>query len=73
MTPSQPAAGAFRSGLPYNRLGHGPRPLVVVQGLVFENKPQPGLATRMYHFLGERLHRVQRGAQARTARGLHPA
>ena len=53
MTPSQPAAGTFRSGLPYNRLGHGPRPLVVVQGLVFENKPQPGLATRMYHFLGD--------------------
>ncbi|MFO7706294.1 MAG: alpha/beta hydrolase [Halopseudomonas sp.] len=47
------AAGYFRSGLPYNRFGRGPRPLVVVQGLVFENKPQPGLATRMYHFLGK--------------------
>jgi pimeloyl-ACP methyl ester carboxylesterase len=47
------AAGYFRSGLPYNRLGRGPRPLVVVQGLTFENKPQPGLATRMYHFLGD--------------------
>jgi pimeloyl-ACP methyl ester carboxylesterase len=53
MTPSQPAAGIFRSGMPYNRLGRGPRPLVVVQGLTFENKPQPGLATRMYHFLGD--------------------
>ena len=53
MTSTQPAAGAFRSGLPYNRLGHGPRPLVVVQGLVFENKPQPGMATWMYRFLGQ--------------------
>ena len=53
MTLSQPAAGAFRNGLPYNRLGHGSRPLVVVQGLVFENKPQPGLATSMYRFLGQ--------------------
>jgi len=46
-------AGYFPSGLPYNRLGRGPRPLVVVQGLTFENKPQPGLATSMYRFLGE--------------------
>jgi pimeloyl-ACP methyl ester carboxylesterase len=53
MTSTRPAAGAFRSGLPYNRLGHGPRPLVVVQGLVFENKPQPGVATSMYRFLGQ--------------------
>ena len=53
MTSSQPAAGHFRSGLPYNRLGHGPRPLVVVQGLTFENKPQPGMATWMYRFLGK--------------------
>lgn len=49
---SRPAAGHFHSGLPYNRLGRGPRPLVVVQGLTFENKPQPGLATAMYRFLG---------------------
>jgi pimeloyl-ACP methyl ester carboxylesterase len=52
MPPSQPAAGYFRSGLPYDRLGHGPRPLVVVQSLTFENKPQPSLATSMYRFLG---------------------
>jgi pimeloyl-ACP methyl ester carboxylesterase len=52
MPPLQPAAGYFRSGLPYNRLGRGPRPLVVVQGLTVENKPQPGLATFMYRFLG---------------------
>ena len=49
----RPAAGFFRSGLPYNRLGRGPRPLVVVQGLTFEHKPQPRLATWMYRFLGE--------------------
>ncbi len=53
MTPSQPAAGTFRSGLPYNRVGRGSRPLVVVPGLTFENKPQLGLATAMYRFLGE--------------------
>jgi hypothetical protein len=33
------SAGYFRSGLPYNPFGHGPRPLVIFQGLVFENKP----------------------------------
>jgi pimeloyl-ACP methyl ester carboxylesterase len=43
----------LRSGLPYNRLGCGPRPLVVIQGLTSENKPQPGLATSMYRFLGQ--------------------
>lgn len=53
MTKQGASTGYFRSGLPYNRLGHGPRPLIVFQGLVFENKPQPGLATRMYHFLGK--------------------
>lgn len=52
MTPSQPAADHFRSGLPYNGLGRGPRPLVVVQGLTFENKPQSGLATSMYRGMG---------------------
>ena len=47
-----PSAGYFRSGLPYNRLGHGPRPLVVFQGLVpIENKPQPRMALGMYKFL----------------------
>jgi len=33
----QAKAGYFRSGLPYNRFGHGPRPLVIFQGLMFEN------------------------------------
>ncbi|NLX11299.1 MAG: alpha/beta hydrolase [Chloroflexi bacterium] len=39
MTASRISAGYFRCGLPYNRVGHGPRPLVVFQGLMFENKP----------------------------------
>lgn len=50
-------AGYFHSGLPYNRLGHGPHALVVFQGLLFENKPQPGIMVRlvsgMYKFLKE--------------------
>jgi len=50
----RPASGYFRSGLPFNRLGHGPRPLVVVQGLLFENKPQPRFALGPYAFLGDR-------------------
>ena len=51
---SAPAAGYFRSGLPLNRIGHGPRPLVVVQGLLFENKPQPRYALGPYSFLRDR-------------------
>lgn len=57
MTKSQATAGYFRSGLPYNRLGHGPRILVVFQGLLFENKPITGLSARfmlsMYTFLNQ--------------------
>lgn len=45
------SAGYFRNGMPYNRLGHGPRPLIVFQGLMFENKPQPRMAFGMYRFL----------------------
>jgi pimeloyl-ACP methyl ester carboxylesterase len=48
---SDASAGYFRSGLPYNRFGHGPRPLVIFQGLMFENKPQSGLMLGMYNFL----------------------
>jgi pimeloyl-ACP methyl ester carboxylesterase len=51
MTKSDGAAGYFPSGLPYNRLGHGPRPLVVFQGLTFENKPQAGFMVGIYKFL----------------------
>jgi len=41
-----PAAGHFRGGLPYNRIGRGPRPLVVLQGLMFENRPMSGISAR---------------------------
>lgn len=51
-SPLRTASGYFYSGLPYNRLGRGPRPLVVFQGLMFENKPQPGLDI-FYRFLGK--------------------
>jgi pimeloyl-ACP methyl ester carboxylesterase len=47
---SKATAGYFRSGLPYNRSGHGSRPLIVFQGLMFENKPQPGLMVRFFRF-----------------------
>jgi pimeloyl-ACP methyl ester carboxylesterase len=45
------SAGYFRSGLPYNRSGRGPRPLVVFQGLMLENKPLPRMALGTYKFL----------------------
>jgi pimeloyl-ACP methyl ester carboxylesterase len=45
-------AGYFHNGLPYNRLGHGARKLVVFQGLLFENKPQAGPMVSGYKFLG---------------------
>jgi pimeloyl-ACP methyl ester carboxylesterase len=55
MTKSQETTGYFRNGLPYNRIGHGPRILVVFQGLLFENKPLTGLLAwvmlSMYKFL----------------------
>ncbi len=45
------ASGYLQSGMPYTRLGHGPRPLVVVQGLAFENKPQPAMLIQDYKAL----------------------
>ena len=61
MTHSAGKSGYFRCGLPYNRGGHGPRPLVVFPGLTFENKPQFGTLA-MYGFLREKytLFAVQR-------------
>jgi len=50
MTQKSPPSGYFRNGLPYNRAGHGPKPLVIFQGLMFENKPQSGM-TFGYEFL----------------------
>jgi hypothetical protein len=50
-------AGYFHNGLPYNQFGHGPRYLVIFQGLVFENKPLSGLMAQFfggaYKFLEE--------------------
>jgi pimeloyl-ACP methyl ester carboxylesterase len=50
-------AGNFRSGVPFNRIGGGPRTLVVFQGLLFENKPLSGplagFMLGMYRFLGD--------------------
>ena len=40
------AAGTAADGIPYNRFGSGPRPLVVFTGLTFENKPASGLEAR---------------------------
>jgi pimeloyl-ACP methyl ester carboxylesterase len=48
---NQPKAGYFPGGLPYSRSGHGPRPLVIFQGLMSANKPPSRLATMMYSFL----------------------
>lgn len=45
------SAGYFRGGLPYNRLSGAPVPLVVFQGMLFENRPQSPVMTRMYRFL----------------------
>ncbi len=46
-------AGYLNCGIPYCRLGHGPRPLVVFQGLMFENKPPAGMMSSMYKFLAD--------------------
>ncbi|MFZ6026829.1 MAG: alpha/beta fold hydrolase [Chloroflexota bacterium] len=51
MKPSQPSSGYFRSGLPYTRRGRGARPLVIVQRLAFENKPQAAGMMLGYRFL----------------------
>lgn len=50
-------AGSFASGLPYNRLGDGPRPLIVFGGLAPDNAPLEGMmatmALRPLRFLAE--------------------
>jgi pimeloyl-ACP methyl ester carboxylesterase len=45
---SKLTAGYFRSGLAYNRFGHGARTLVIFQGLEFENKPLVGLMVPLF-------------------------
>jgi pimeloyl-ACP methyl ester carboxylesterase len=50
-----PNSGYFACGLPFNRIGSGAHPLLVIQGLQFENRPMRGLELRytaaMYRFL----------------------
>jgi pimeloyl-ACP methyl ester carboxylesterase len=52
---SEARVGYFHNGLPYNRVGDGPRTLVVFQGGTFENKPSSGLMAQIlvnpYKFL----------------------
>jgi pimeloyl-ACP methyl ester carboxylesterase len=52
---SKASAGYFHNGLPYNRMGNGPRTLVIFQGSAFENKPATGLMAQVlvspYKFL----------------------
>ncbi|MHC1782247.1 MAG: alpha/beta fold hydrolase [Anaerolineaceae bacterium] len=52
MTNQHPSAGYLKCGMAFNRLGRGPKPLIVFQGLMFENKPQPAVMVNMYRFLG---------------------
>jgi pimeloyl-ACP methyl ester carboxylesterase len=40
--------GYSHNGLPYNRLGDGPRTLVIFQGLAFDNKPLTGLMAMLF-------------------------
>ncbi|MFP5417075.1 MAG: alpha/beta fold hydrolase [Actinomycetes bacterium] len=47
------SSALFRSGLPFARFGHGPRPLVVFQGLTPENRADKTTAM-LYRFLGKR-------------------
>ena len=52
MTTSDTDAGYFPCGIPFNRLGQGLRPLLLIQGLLFENKPNAMMAMP-YKFLGQ--------------------
>ena len=53
----RPVAGYLAGGLPFNRIGHGAKMLVVFQGLVFENRPldrfSAFFAAGLYRFLEE--------------------
>jgi pimeloyl-ACP methyl ester carboxylesterase len=50
MAQKSATSGYFGNGMPYNRAGRGSKPLVIFQGLMFENKPQSGM-TFGYGFL----------------------
>ena len=41
-------AGYSHNGIPYNRVGYGPRNLFIFQGLLFENNPLPRILTPLY-------------------------
>ena len=51
MKKSKETAGYFRSGLAYNRFGDGAQPLVIFQGLEFENKPLSGLMLPLFSII----------------------
>ncbi len=54
MNKTYPSKGYFsKSGLAYNRLGKGPKPLIVFQGLLMENKPTSESMINFYKFLGQ--------------------
>jgi pimeloyl-ACP methyl ester carboxylesterase len=46
-------SGYSHNGLPYNRLGDGPLPLVVFEGLTFEHSPQASVMSHSYEFLAK--------------------
>jgi len=46
-----PVKGYSINGLPFTTIGSGPKPLIVFEGLTFENKPQPAAMVKMYAFL----------------------
>jgi len=51
---SKTSSGYFaKSNIPFDRIGSGPKPLVVFQGLMFENKPGIflGMTKNMYKYL----------------------
>ncbi len=54
-TMTRPSAGYFESGLPYNRIGHGPRRVICLQGLFPDNAPLTGFGRLLlapFRFLG---------------------
>jgi pimeloyl-ACP methyl ester carboxylesterase len=46
----QSTAGSFRNGVPFHRLGEGPRTLLALQGLQFEHKAPTGFWARLMLF-----------------------
>jgi pimeloyl-ACP methyl ester carboxylesterase len=68
-------AGYFACGLPFNRLGQGPEPLLAIPGLMFENKPMTGIFERMslsnLKFLGESYTVFVAGRRPAMTLGSH--